>query len=206
MLLALLAVLGLAACGVSNAPTGTLPVAPTLIVSTQPIRSDIPTPPPYATAPAPTSAPTVASESNIPTPPPYATVSPAPIIPTAGSGVSGVAVVGPRFTDGPEETATPLNGPVTITIKDNQQTLALTVGEIFTLDLGALFTWEVQIGDQQIIARVPDPNATDGAPQRYRALAPGRTELRATGDPRCRRAQPACMMPSILFHLTISIK
>lgn len=99
-----------------------------------------------------------------------------------------------------------MKGPVTITVKDNQQTLALTEGEIFTLDLGALLTWEVQIGDQQIIARVPDPNATDGAPQRYRALAPGQTELRATGDPRCRRAQPACMMPSISFHLTIIVK
>jgi len=92
-----------------------------------------------------------------------------------------------------------------ITVKDNQQTLALTVGQIFTLDLGAVFTWDIQIGDPQIIARVADPNATDGAPQRYRALAPGQTELRATGDPRCRRAQPACMLPSIVFHLTIIV-
>jgi hypothetical protein len=206
LLLALLAMFGLVACGVNSLPSGALSVAPTLIGSTEPTRSNLPTPPTHATAPAPTSAPTIAPESTIPTPPPYATAAPAPIISPAGSGVSGVTTVGSSGTAGSQVTPTALKGPVTITLKDNQQTLALTVGEIFTLDLGAVFTWDVQIGDQQMIARVPDPNATDSAPQRYRAFAPGQTELRATGDPRCRRAQPACMLPSIVFHLTIIVK
>jgi hypothetical protein len=205
LLLALLALLSLAACGVDSPPSGAVPVAPTRIVLTEPIRSDIPTPPTHATAPAPIAAPTIAPESTISTPPPYATASPALIISPAGSGVSGVATVGSSGAAGSQVTPTALKGPVTITIQDNQQTLALTVGQIFTLDLGAVFTWDIQIGDPQIIARVADPNATDGAPQRYRALAPGQTELRATGDPRCRRAQPACMLPSIVFHLTIIV-
>jgi hypothetical protein len=205
-LAALFVVFNLAACGVVNAPTGASPASPTPMAPTRPISGDSPTPPTHATAPAPTAAPTVAPESTIPTPPPDATTAPAPIISPAGSGVSGVATVGSNGTSGSQVTPTALKGPVTITVKDNQQTLDLTVGDSFTLDLGAALTWDVQIGDQQIIARVPDPNATDGAPQRYKALAPGRTELRATGDPRCRHVQPACMMPSILFRLTIIVK
>jgi len=117
-----------------------------------------------------------------------------------------VATAGTMGTAGSEVTPSPLTGPVTITVKDNQQTLNLRVGDSFTLDLGALFIWDVQIGDQQIIARVSDQHATDGAPQRYKAFAPGQTALRATGDPRCRRAQPACMAPSISFHLTIIVQ
>jgi len=102
-------------------------------------------------------------------------------------------------------TPTPLIGGRIIGLGDQQQTLQLSVGETFELRLGAGMDWSIQIADAQIVARMPG-ETTDDSQGVYQALARGATMLIATGDPTCRKSQPACMMPSIAFTLNIVVR
>ncbi len=101
-------------------------------------------------------------------------------------------------------TPTPLMGGRTIGLGDQQQTLLLSVGETFELKLGSGMDWTIEIADAQIVARMAG-DTTDDSQGVYQALARGTTMLVATGDPTCRKSQPACMMPSIAFTLNIVV-
>jgi len=115
------------------------------------------------------------------------------------------ATVGPAVTSGPVMTPTALHGPVTITSGDNLQTLYLAVGETFVLKLGAPMDWHVRVGDERIVAPIPNAVLAEGAQGVYKALAAGQTELLADGAASCRKAHPPCMMPDIVFRLTIVV-
>jgi len=127
-----------------------------------------------------------------------------------GAGAAEIIVTG--STSVPNEagtaannnTPTPLMGGRTIGLGDQQQTLQLSVGEAFELKLGSGMDWSIQITDPQIVARMPG-DTTDDSQGVYQALARGGTVLTATGDPTCRKSQPACMMPSIAFTLNIVV-
>jgi hypothetical protein len=124
------------------------------------------------------------------------------VITTVAQGPITVLPVPPRQ----QLTPTPLQGPATIGIQDNQQTVYLAVGDTFQLKLGEQPTWTVQIENEQIVARVRE-TATDSATQGvYKALTAGQTTLTATGEPACRQSRPACMLPSLLFRLTIVVR
>jgi hypothetical protein len=94
----------------------------------------------------------------------------------------------------------------TITLANNEQTLALKVGGRFLLDLGAGFDWNIQIGDSSIVSRVPNIMVIKGAQGIYEARTTGSTTLTATGDPLCRKAVPQCAAPSRLFTLNIQVR
>jgi hypothetical protein len=98
-----------------------------------------------------------------------------------------------------------LRGRVTLNLGDNQRIVQLVVGESFTLDLGDELNWQIQIGEERIVARM-DSGAASGGSGVYKALAAGRTELIAIGAPPCAEAQPPCLMPDTLFQVTIIVR
>jgi hypothetical protein len=93
-----------------------------------------------------------------------------------------------------------------VTLADSGQTITLLVGESFLLKLGDIYNWDISISDQNVVSRVKNVMMILGAQGIYDALKPGTVTMTATGDPQCRQSVPACMMPSILFSITIVVK
>jgi len=93
-----------------------------------------------------------------------------------------------------------------ITLADRDKTITLAPGESFLLKLGEAYTWEITISDQSVISQVKGIAVTSEIQGVYEALKTGAVTLAATGDPLCRQSRPACMMPSILFEITIVVK
>ncbi len=104
----------------------------------------------------------------------------------------------------PPPTPTPASVP-TVTLDDNGYTIQLNVGERFLLDLAESFDWTVQVADQSVLSRLVNVAVIRGAQGLYEAKKPGSTELTATGDPPCRKAQPPCAAPSIVFRITVVV-
>jgi hypothetical protein len=140
---------------------------------------------------------------------------------TGGGGVSseGPASIGPVAittaeavpgTGGPANldaggSPTPLAGPQTVGLGESGQALTLAVGETFEVKLSGSMIWAVTIGDEQVISRAPDAVGADSQGI-FQALAPGETTLTAQGEAPCRREQPACMVPDVLFQLTVVVR
>lgn len=124
---------------------------------------------------------------------------------TAEAGViSSGATMEPAMTPATSEPAP--GGQRVVTLNDRMQTITLNVGENFLLELGEMFTWQVNISDQSVLSRVSNITVVKGAQGVYQAIKPGTVTLQATGDPLCRQSKPACGMPSILFELTVVVK
>lgn len=117
-----------------------------------------------------------------------------------------VEVASPSPDTRPAPTLSPLHGATTITFGDNLQTIILAIGDTFILDLGGSNNWQIQVGDERIIARVPDPVEESHARERYRAITAGQTYLQATGVPDCVVGTPGCSEPNRVFHLTIIVQ
>lgn len=133
-------------------------------------------------------------------------ISDTPIPEPTGSGATVVALSSPSPLAPSSPTLTPLHGRTTITFEDNLQTLELAIGDTFLLALGGSNNWEVRVGDEQIIARVPDPAVEAHAQERYKAIAAGQTYVQATGVPDCVVGSPGCPTPKRSFHLTIVVE
>lgn len=92
-----------------------------------------------------------------------------------------------------------------VTLLDSGKTITLHVGDSFLLYLGDTYQWTVDIADQSIISRVPNIMVIRGAQGIYTAHKVGTTTLTATGNPQCYYSKPPCLMPSILFQITIIV-
>lgn len=106
----------------------------------------------------------------------------------------------------PAPTDTSSTDQKVVTLVDSGKTITLLVGESFLLKLGDIYNWDISISDQNVVSRVKNVMVILGAQGIYDALKPGTVTMTATGDPQCRQSVPACMMPSILFSLTIVVK
>ena len=113
----------------------------------------------------------------------------------------------------PGETAAPVSpttvipgGSPTITLNDNHTTITLHVGQSFLLKLGETYTWQINKSDPGMLSRVINVMLVRGAQGLYEAHQPGQADLTAVGDPLCRSAKPACMMPSILFEISVKVE
>jgi hypothetical protein len=127
-----------------------------------------------------------------------------PIAPNSPAQTPGPTAGSPAATPAP--TAGPSGDAPVVTRADSGRTLQLAVGQRFTLQLGAGYEWVVQVVDPAIVAADPNAPTTTDTQGVYRAVAPGRTELRATGDALCRKENPPCMMPSIEVRLMIEVR
>ena len=221
----LLLLIMLVGCGTSDTQSLAPPqTTATSAPSTQPsISNGSPSPSPIIPARIPSATPNSAMPSALPTTevattnppvPPPATdqtgMTPIATSDVGGGVVSGTAIAGTAVvvfpaTTGPMQTRTPLRGSRVITSQDAMQTLYLSVGETFTLQLDSRMGWEIEPVDGIVLMQIQPPDVEQGTQGVYQAHASGQTELIATGDPPCRRSKPACMMPSILFHLTVIV-
>lgn len=139
----------------------------------------------------------------------------AALVPMAGCGAGSPSSGGSSpAADPPSVTApissTPATGrdqpipaPAKVTLANSNSTIAMKVGQTFTLALGDQ-NWNVQVADQSILARLPNFMMVRGAQGIYKAYKPGTTTLSATGTAACGAGQ-ACPMYVILFKLTVEV-
>jgi hypothetical protein len=125
--------------------------------------------------------------------------APTPIVSTAVS-VSLQAL--PTATETPEFAE---NAGRTITMGDNGKTLTLQTGQRFVLMLDDRYVWEVIIAEPEVASPATGLARVSGSQGVYEAHQTGQTQLTATGDPLCRGQKPACMMPSLIFTLNITV-
>jgi hypothetical protein len=183
----------LASCGRAEDLSTVKPTAPQ---EPAPSTADATAPP---ATDAPTSTAAIAASSSTATPQQGG-------VPIVRQATVGPATTGlPLSTLAAQQPSPPPRTPGVVTRDDNQRTIHLAVGETFTLQLGQLYNWTVQIADERVLARVADRGAGPDAQGVYRALAPGQTLLEAQGDPVCWSATPACMLPSIAFSVRIVV-
>ncbi len=93
--------------------------------------------------------------------------------------------------------------PRTITLADDGKTIDLQVGDLFVLDLGSDYSWQVTIDQPAIIGQAAAA-LHPGAPV-YQARRPGRATLHATGNPPCLNSTPRCLLPSRLFQIQLVV-
>ena len=119
------------------------------------------------------------------------------------------------YSEPPQSGATPtLPAPApgtstatTITINDNGRTVKLKAGDTFLLNLGSdIYDWEVSIDHQDVLHLKMGILVIQGAQGLYEGLSPGTATLSASGNPHCLNSKPACMMPSILFSITVIVQ
>ncbi|HEX9015979.1 MAG TPA: hypothetical protein VF960_08290 [Chloroflexota bacterium] len=152
--------------------------------------------PTAAATASPTVAPTAAPSPTAlpPTPLPTSTAVPTAPAPT----------VAPSATAAPPATAGVAQS-LSVTLADDGKTIALHPGDRFLLNLGDSYDWSVTVADPAVVSRVVNVLVVRGAQGIYEAGKPGATTLTATGDPPCRKAQPACGAPSRLFRVQITV-
>jgi hypothetical protein len=110
----------------------------------------------------------------------------------------------PTSVVGSNPQAIPANG---ITLVDNGKTFLVHPGDGFLLNLGMdVYDWSVTIDDQNVISREKGVMPIRGAQGIYQAMAPGQAVLSAVGDPLCRNSTPACMLPSMMFQVTVIVQ
>lgn len=93
-----------------------------------------------------------------------------------------------------------------VTRNQNQQSITLSVGQEFLLNLGEGFNWTVSVDNQAVLSRKVNVTVIRGAQGIYVANQTGTAVLQAVGDPVCRQAKPPCMAPSILFEIKVIVQ
>ena len=136
------------------------------------------------TVPPATSGPIVSTSVNIPSNGPLSALASA-TAPPAASSASG---------------ATP-----TITQADNGTTVNLVAGTRVSLALSGAYDWTITIADTTVLTAVAGVALPPGVQGIYTAGQAGQTTLTAVGEPQCRKAQPPCGAPTVLFRVQIAV-
>jgi hypothetical protein len=95
---------------------------------------------------------------------------------------------------------------MSVTLAEDGRTITLQPGQRALVNLDAELDWSIRVDDQTILSRVDGVTVAPGAQAIYQANRIGQTMLSATGDPACRKAQPACAQPSRSFTVTIVVR
>ena len=97
-----------------------------------------------------------------------------------------------RFTTHPQ--------PVTYdaTMADNGKTFVLNIGDEIRINLDYAYGWTITSDF--------NPAILIGAGAGYHAIASGTTTLTMNGDPVCYSSTPPCLMPSILYTITVTVR
>ena len=123
--------------------------------------------------------------------------------PIVGTAVEGGSQGQLAATDLPPSI---IDGNQAITMADNGKTLTLQPGQRFVLMLGEGYDWNLNITNPAVVSQVMGLMPVRGSQGVFEAHQAGQTVLTASGDPLCRSAQPPCMMPSIVFEITIVVR
>ncbi len=135
---------------------------------------------------------------------------------STGSGpISSTAIAVSTSVPGPiptlESTPTSISSVVApnnliVTRDNNGQTIPISVGQTFLLNLGEQYRWSVTVSDESVLSREVNILVIRGAQGIYKANKPGQATLSAVGDPACRDQKPPCMLPSVTFEVTIVVQ
>ena len=123
--------------------------------------------------------------------------TPASSAPVAPGTASSAAV------SSPPAISTTASSSLRVTLADNGKTVTMHVGDTFLLALGTQ-QWTVHVGDQTVVARVPNIMVVLGAQGVYRALKVGSTTLSASGKPACPQGAP-CPLYLLGFSVTLHV-
>jgi hypothetical protein len=106
--------------------------------------------------------------------------------------------------DGGAGSVLPANG---VTLSANGKTFVMHIGESFLLNLGMdVYDWSPEVDNQNVLHREMGVLVIRGAQGIYIAQNPGTAILSASGNPKCLQSKPPCMMPSILFMITVIVQ
>ncbi len=141
---------------------------------------------------------------------------PPPPRPTVTGGPPPPPPPRPTVTGGPPPPPTPPSPPPTVTggpspvvrtltEADHGQRIVLHVGDRVRLALSSSFDWQVTVDDPAVVGQVAGIPAMGGTQGVFEARQPGQTQLRAIGDPPCRKVQPPCAAPSWFFHVLLVV-
>lgn len=123
-----------------------------------------------------------------------ATLSPITTMPAAGGSGSGLSSGLHIPSDG-------------ITLSQNGGSFSMRVGESFLLNLGMdVYDWNVEVNNQNVIQMMWGVMVIRGAQGIYVGQNPGTAILTASGNPFCLQSKPPCMIPSLLFRVTIIVQ
>lgn len=126
-------------------------------------------------------------------------VSPATAMPPVTLSVTAEAGTGSS-----SGSAVPANG---VTLSENGMTFVMHPGESFLLNLGMdVYDWAVEVDNQDVLHREMNMMVVRGAQGIYIAQNPGTVTLTASGNPLCLQSTPPCMMPSLLFRITVIVQ
>jgi len=94
-----------------------------------------------------------------------------------------------------------------ITLADQGKTFVMYPGESFILNLGAgVYDWSVEVDNPAVLSRETNSPSMYEVQGIYRANAPGQAVLTAYGNPKCIRSTPPCLMPSLMFKITLIVQ
>jgi hypothetical protein len=139
-----------------------------------------------------------------PSPPTAGPTSTSTSAPALGIDLRVPPTRAPRASPSPAASAVGVS--VTVTLADDGRTFSLQTGQRALVSLGDDFDWTVQVEDASILSRVTGVTVLAGAQVLYQANRVGRTTLTASGDPACRKAQPACALPSRTLRVSIAVQ
>lgn len=97
-------------------------------------------------------------------------------------------------------------GGLRVTLDHVGQEISLKKRQGFMLDLGQDYIWEVTISPEAVVSQNLNYTPRPGEQGIFIARDSGRAELRATGNPLCRHAEPPCTRPDVLYRLTILVE
>ena len=122
-----------------------------------------------------------------------------------GSGAVGLPSASANGGAGSSSASTlPANG---VTLSENGGVFIMQAGESFVLNLGMdVYDWTVEVDNQNVIQRELNIAVIRGAQGIYIARNSGTATLTASGNPLCQQSNPPCMMPSILFSITVIVQ
>ncbi len=118
----------------------------------------------------------------------------------------------PRIPSTPPPTATPnldldyYYGGQTITMDDVGRILKLRKGENFSVYLGSEYDWQVESQPDYLISQNVKITPAPGEQGIFVARQWGEGKLIAIGEPACRKAQPPCERPNIMFQISVVVE
>ncbi len=129
---------------------------------------------------SPASAPPGSTVVSTPQPPP--TIPPT-LIPSGGHGLA-------------------------LTLANNDQRVLVKRGDVILLALDDSFydQWTISLSDPTILTAIPDVPVPTHAQALYRASKAGQVTIKASGEPRCRKANPPCQIEPKDFTIQITVQ
>ncbi len=126
---------------------------------------------------------------------------------SASNTAGGSTATGPAGGAPPADPCAPGTRTICITAAERGRTITVRVGAIFTLDLRAprrTFSEPSQSG-AKVLELIAASRSASAAEASYRALAPGRAELRSVERPVCRPGR-ACPLFLVLWEVTVLVR